>query len=127
MSTRFSVERMFAHARDKNLRVHFSIGGIWTYMTDLELVVSGAPVASRGIGALTDTPGIEHYTDLSKEVIDKYKVPELIASDLFVYGRMINNDELRATGKSEKFEIGLLIDSGRIDAVGFSDPKEHVY
>lgn len=127
MSARFSVERMFAHAKGKNLRIHFAIGGIWTYMTDLELVASGAPVAGRGIGALTDTPGIEHYANLSKEDINKYMVPELVASDLFVYGRMINNDELRATGKSEKFEIGLLIDTNRIDAVGFSDPREHVY
>jgi len=127
MSARFSVERMFAHAKDKNLRVHFCIHGIWTYMSDIELVVSGAPVATRGIGALTDTPGIDHYANLSKEVIAKYRVPELVASDLFVYGRMINNDELRATGKSEKFEIGLLLDTNRIDAVGFSDPREHVY
>lgn len=127
MSARFSIERMFAHAKDKNLRVHFSIGGIWTYMTDLELVVSGAPIAGRGIGALTDTPGIKHYANLSKDELTKYRVPELVASDLFVYGRMINNDELRATGKSEKFEIGLLLDTNRIDAVGFSDPREHVY
>ncbi len=127
MSARFSVERMFAHAKENNLRIHFAIGGIWTYMCDLELVASGAPVAGRGISALTDTPGIEHYADLSREDIKKYRVPELVASDLFVYGRMINNDELRATGKSEKFEIGLLIDTNRIDAVGFSDPREHVY
>lgn len=126
MSARLTVERMFAHAKDKGLRVHFAIGGTWTYMTDLELVVSGAPVAGRGIGALTDTPGIEHYSNLPKELRERFNVPELVASDLFVYGWMINTDILRARGKAEKFEIGLLIDTNKIDIVGFSDPREEL-
>lgn len=126
MSARFTVERMFAHAKDKGLRVHFAVGGTWTYMTDIELVATGAPVASRGVGALTDVPGIEHYANLSKEQIDKYKVPELVASDLFIYGWITNSDLLQARGKADKYEIGLLVDTTRVDIVGFSDPREEL-
>jgi len=126
MSARFTVERMFAHAKDKGLRVHFAVGGTWTYMTDIELVASGAPVAGRGIGALTDVDGIEHYTDLTDEQKDRYKVPELVSSDLFIYGWITNTDLLQARGKADVYEIGLLVDTDRIDIVGFSDPREEL-
>lgn len=126
MSARLTVERMFAHARDKDLRVHFAVGGSWTYMTDLSLVVSGAPVANKGIGALTDVPGIVHYADLTEEQIEKYNVPMLTSSDLFVYGWINNRDLLQARGKADTYEIGLLIDTSKIDIVGFSDPREEL-
>ncbi len=126
MSARLTVERMFAHAKDKNLRVHFAVGGSWTYMTDLKLVVSGAPVASKGIGALTDVAGIEHYANLTDEQIEKYTVPMLSSSDLFVYGWIANTDLLQARGKADTYEIGLLIDTHKIDIVGFSDPREEL-
>lgn len=124
MSARLTVERMFAHAKDKNLRVHFAVGGNWTYMTDLDLVVTGAPVAHKGIGALTDVPGIVHYANLTEAQIDKYNVPMLASSDLFVYGWIANTELLQARGKADKYEIGLLVDTSKIDIVGFSDPRE---
>lgn len=126
MSARFTIERMFAHAKAKNLRLHFSIHGTWTYMTDIELVATGAAIPGRGAN-IPEIPGLDHYAALTKNAIERYKVPELVASDLYVYGRIQNTDQLRATGKSAKFEIGLLIDTQHIDIVGFSDPKEEVY
>ena len=126
MSARLTVERMFAHARHRNLRLHFAIGGTWTYMTDIELVVTGAAIPSRAAN-VPEIPGLDHYASLAHETLDRFKVPELVASDLYVYGRILNTDELRATGKSERFEIGLLVDTNKIDIVGFSDPKENVY
>lgn len=126
MSARLTVERMFAHAKHRNLRLHFAIGGMWTYMTDIELVVTGAAIPSRTAN-IPEIPGLDHFASLTHEAIERFKVPELVASDLYVYGRILNTDELRATGKSEKFEIGLLVDTNKIDIVGFSDPKEHVY
>lgn len=126
MSARLTVERMFAHAKDKNLRVHFAVGGSWTYMTDLKLVASGAPVAGKGIGALTDVAGIEHYADLTDEQIKRFNVPELASSDLFVYGWITNTELLKARGKADTYEIGLLIDTHKIDIVGFSDPREEL-
>ena len=126
MSARLTVERMFAHARDKGLRVHFAVGGTWNYMTDIKLVASGAPVAGRGIGALTDVAGIEHYADLTAEQKERYKVPELVSSDLFIYGWISNNEILQARGKADKYEIGLLVDTNKIDIVGFSDPREEI-
>lgn len=126
MSARLTVERMFAHAKDKKLRIHFAVGGTWTYMTDLELVVTGAPVVGRGHGALTDVAGIVHYANLTDKEKDQYNVPELVASDLFVYGWITNNDLLQARGKADKYEIGLLVDTCKIDIVGFSDPREEL-
>ena len=34
MSARLTVERMFAHAKDKGLRVHFAVGGTWIAKTE---------------------------------------------------------------------------------------------
>ena len=50
----------------------------------------------------------------------------LLALPSTIYGWITNTDLLQARGKADKYEIGLLVDTDRIDIVGFSDPREEI-